>query len=566
MKNYKVYIFLLCFSTIKVFAQQSVTERLINLTDTKLNATQTTAILDLQNTSAALQGKISLKQVNSKNGLLGKHITYQQYVNNIPVYGAQLKVNTNAGGEIISSFSSLINVEDYTIESSEQLPNAVWVVQGNVLKQVSKTQTDYLMQLKDKNGNVEFEKETRLFFTDTTVKARVFNPDPLTTAGVTYGTDGTYRHFNDSDYALLNDQRVWVTFPAQYDNGTFYLQNNHVKIVDITAPNIAPETTTTDTFLFTRKQGGFKQVMAIYHIHALQEFLKSLGISNAANYQLRVDANSGTGDQSFFTFSPDTSLNFGTGGVPDAEDADVIVHEYTHAIIHSLNGDDIIATERRALEEAICDVMACAYSFRINPFRWKRVFSWDGNNEFWQGRNGASAKDYTQRVGDFYSDSEIWTSCLNNVTERIGADKSIKLLVSIMPMLTPYTTMKEAAHLLYDADSILNNGFNRWVLAEEFNLRGFDTFPTGINEFTVTNDFFKVINSAAFAQGNGNLSIKGNTIIPLQVEIFDASGKLVHTFADMQQITISPEKFSSGLFICKVVQGNNIGYIKLLKL
>jgi hypothetical protein len=550
---------------LSLLAQQTVSEHLQQGTDIKLSATETQALLNPNQALFKSSNTVELKLLPERKSKLGTHSTYQQYVNGIAVYGAFLNVNKNAKGQLISSYSSLVDVDDYQLQPQPLNGATVWVVDGTALVQVNIKKSGHVFQLTYANGDVAYEKDMRLFFTDTVVKAQVFNPDPLTTAGVTYGTNGTYKNFNDSDYALLNNQRKWVSFPAQYNNGTFYLQNQYARIEDFASPYIAPVTSTTDTFSYTRKQDGFKQVMAMYHISALQTYLQSIGLNGLVPYQLRVDAQSGTADNSSFNYDPDTTLNFGTGGVPDAEDADVIVHEYTHAIVHSLNTGDIIATERRALEEGMCDVMACAYSYRLNPFRWKNIFSWDGNNEYWGGRNGAATKDYTQKVGDYYSDSEIWSSCLNNITERIGADACIQLMVAIMPQLTPYTTMPQAAHMIYDADSVLNNGMNRWVLAEEFNRKKFDTFPTGLTDYVINNTFFTVTNTIAFAQGNGDAVLQSNNNQLVKVELFDITGKLISTQEANQIISLTPTGLATGMYVAKVTQGTQTGVVKLVR-
>ncbi len=565
MKLFRISLLALSMIPLSLLAQQTVSERLQQGVDVKLSATEVEAQFTPNHPMFKGGNAVELKQLSTRKSKLGTHTTYQQYVNGIAVYGAFLTVNKNTNGTIVSGYSSLIEANQYQLEPHVLNGTTVWVVDGNKLVQVQQKKSGHLFQLAYADGSIAYEKDMRLFFTDTVVKAQVFNPDPLTTAGVTYGTNGTYKNFNDSDYALLNNQRVWVAVPAQYDNGTFYLQNNYARIEDFASPNIAPVTSTTDTFSFTRKQDGFKQVMALYHISALQTYLQSIGLNGLVPYQLRVDAQSGAADNSSFNYDPDTTLNFGTGGVPDAEDADVIVHEYTHAIVHSLNGGDIIATERRALEEGICDVVSCAYSYRLNPFRWKNIFSWDGNNEYWSGRNGAATKDYTQKVGDFYSDSEIWSSCLNNITERIGPDACIQLLVAIMPELTPYTTMPQAAHLMYDADSVLNNGVNRWVLAEEFNRKKFDTFPTGLTDYVIDNSFFTILNTMAFAQGTGQALFQSKNNQVVKVEVFDVTGKLVFTQENTQEVSITPAGLAGGLYVAKVTQGTQVGVVKLVK-
>ena len=81
-------------------------------------------------------------------------------------------------------------------------------------------------------------------------------------------------------------------------------------------------------------------------------------------------------------------ISFGTGGVDDAEDPDVIWHEYGHAIQYSFAagwGDG----ECAALGEGYADYWAASYSRWAGqwtkddaPYSW--VYKWDGHNEFWR--------------------------------------------------------------------------------------------------------------------------------------------------------------------------------------
>ena len=321
---------------------------------------------------------------------------------------------------------------------------------------------------------------------------------------------------------------------------------------------------TTDTFDFTRKQIGFKEVMALYHISQVQAYVKSLGFNNLVNYQLSVDPHSSNADQSYFSYDPDTSLHFGLGGVPDAEDADVIVHEYTHAISHSLNPTDAIGTERRALEEAICDAMCCAYSKKNNPFLWKNIFGWDGHNEFWNGRNGASPKTYENKVGDFYSDSEIWSSAMNNLIEKIGEDIVIKLLLNLIPQLSPNTTMPQAAKIMYDIDSIINNSNYRWVLAEEFVARKLGDFYTGTNE-VLFNKQISLLNTYDFSNGIGNASIKINQTGTFNVQMYDVNGHVILSRNNINQLDLNPTDFGVGMYLLYLNYNGKTAYVKVFR-
>lgn len=517
----------------------------------------------IQTSAIDYTNQTDLRLLNTIKSKVGYHYFYQQYFNGLPIHGAFVKINTNPNGKVLSTFKSTINSAQFYYTSPNK-NSTHWLIADQQLIAAQKTIQGHQTIFIGSNGETLYSKDNRLFFTDTIIKAKVFKPDPLTTAGVIYGQNGTYRHFNDSDYALLNNERVEVMFPATYDNGTFILENKYAKITDLRGPQVAPANSTNDTFYFTRKQDGFKDVMALYHISNLQQYLQSLGHNNLANFQLKVDAHALTADQSYFTYDSDTSLNFGLGGVPDAEDADVIVHEYTHAICFSINPDGISNTERRALEEGLCDVVSCAYSKRMNPFNWKKVFNWDGQNEFWPGRNGGSSKTYLNKQNDWYNDSEIWSSALNEIIDYIGEDKVIDLLVSAIPSFTPFTTMPEAAQIMYDLDSVLYDGNNRGFLSMVFNARKLGNFPVGLNHYQLTN-VVDVINSAAFANNTGHVQFINNDQTSIEIEVTDLKGNLVVKKQALAEISLNPAEFESGMYVVRINTSKGQGTYKLAR-
>ena len=85
-----------------------------------------------------------------------------------------------------------------------------------------------------------------------------------------------------------------------------------------------------------RRQNRFEALMAYYHIDRAQRYIQSLGFGTGASHpinkraQLAV-ANGFRDDNSYYLPSA-RLIEYGSGGVDDAEDADVILHEYGHAI------------------------------------------------------------------------------------------------------------------------------------------------------------------------------------------------------------------------------------------
>lgn len=92
---------------------------------------------------------------------------------------------------------------------------------------------------------------------------------------------------------------------------------------------------TTNTFDYLRHDDRFEQVMGYFWVNQAQEYLQSLGFGtrlpavNAHSQDLRIDQYGI--DNSYQTDKQDF-IRLGKGGVDDAEDAEVIVHEYGHAV------------------------------------------------------------------------------------------------------------------------------------------------------------------------------------------------------------------------------------------
>lgn len=514
-----------------------------------------------------------LRLVSTVNSPVGMHLFYQQYFNGTPVHGAYLKVNVGTNGEQLSAYNHLYPSAGWQAQTFTQAPEGaapIYIVNEGMLVPAFLTHRDGMETVTRTDGTGLMERDLKLGYSndDTMVKAMVFLPDPLSSQQVVYGKDGSYQHFNDSDYARLNDQRAEVYFPATLRNDTFYQENEYSILLDIVAPNIAPGSSHTPEFSFTRKADGFKEAMAMFHIYNTQKYIQSIGFNNIAHYKLRVDAHAGYTDNSFFKYTPDTSLVFGIGGVPDAEDADIIVHEYTHAISHSINPSGIVSTERRAIEEGICDVMASTASRVYTSFNWRSLFNFDAPNPitpgvagFWSGRNSNSPKTYANKVDDYYSDCEIWSSTINDIVEDLGRDTVMKLLLTSLYSYTPNTTMPEAAQLFMQADSLVYNKYNTWKLGKYFNRRLLGNFPTGIED-AASAPTFTVMNTAGFADGSGDAVITLER--PATITVYNLQGRKVYEATSQAgNMHLSPAAFVPGFYIMTVENDKGLHTIKL---
>ncbi len=302
------------------------------------------------------------------------------------------------------------------------------------------------------------------------VHATVFMPDPVTTAGVYYGQNGNYRDNDDAVSEELTAELVEVEVDVLYENGTYKLESPYVKVADMSPPTIAPYVGTTVDFTFDRFDDAFEDVNAYYHIHNFQIYIQELGFDDLCNEQIYIDTHGQNGnDQSYYRYQNNRhEITFGEGHVPgkpnhvdDAEDADVVIHEYAHALSQSACFDCNSGLERNAIDEGFGDYLAGSYSRSLNSHNWQNVFSWDGHNEFWSGRNIASNNHYPEDVPDDtdeYITSAIWSSVLMEIWTDLGQEKTDKLVMESHYQFTGGIGLTTAAAILLIVEDELYNG------------------------------------------------------------------------------------------------------------
>ncbi len=309
---------------------------------------------------------------------------------------------------------------------------------------------------------------------DTTAVALVFRPDPLTTARRPYG--GAYLDSLDADRPVLTRQRVadtlWLTFAAD----SFRLRNAGFRLAEFDPPVRSVVAASTVAGLqFTRSAAGFEQVNALFHLTRARQYLLSLGFGGLHPAPIRVDASGLSGaDQS--RFSPiDTTLSFGEGGVDDAEDADVLTHEYLHALAFAAAPGTNIGIERRTLDEANADYWAAVQSARTGPpttFGHDQVFNWDGHNEFWGGRWVISSKLYPHDlVGSMYLDADVWSATLWQIRAALPPTVADRLFLQHLYAYAPNLTMPQAAALFLQADTLLYGAIHAATIFQRFDAR-----------------------------------------------------------------------------------------------
>jgi zinc metalloprotease ZmpB len=192
--------------------------------------------------------------------------------------------------------------------------------------------------------------------------ATVFLPNPVADL-----QDQSLTDQNDADYPALAAAYHGVTLT--HLDGSGRLVGDYANIVSETGD---PAYSPTNEFHYRRDDDRFEQVMAYYWITEAQKYIQKLGFGTALRPVNResqdVRINQWGADNSF-SWDKKDMIKLGKGGVDDAEDAEVILHELGHAIQDSQQDPFGYGAsfEARAIGEGFADYWAVTVSNVIAP-------------------------------------------------------------------------------------------------------------------------------------------------------------------------------------------------------
>lgn len=211
-----------------------------------------------------------------------------------------------------------------------------------------------------------------------------------------------------------------------------------------------------NTFNFDRSQVGFSETMGYYFIDYAQRYIQSLGFTNVNNRQQVFSANGTNQDNSFY--SPSTkALTFGTGGVDDAEDAEVVLHEYGHSIQDNQKPGFGTGNEAGSMGEGFGDYWGGSVGAQTSAgFQDTCVMDWDATSYSSANppclRRLDTSKHYPQSVvGEVHADGEIWSGALWQIRGAIGATKADKVILQHHFLINSNATFNQAANALVTA-------------------------------------------------------------------------------------------------------------------
>jgi Zn-dependent metalloprotease len=443
-----------------------------------------------------------LKFDKVKKTILGSHVLYQQQHKGKPISGARVRVDIDKEGRVYNINNDLIpetiiEKSKKKEEKSKQIAaakefsadeaknraleatgaasdstnevldnelvyfphNGIPTLAWKVIIKTSKPLAEWRIYLDAVNGSI-LDKTNQLKYKEG--QGKIFDPNPVVTLSNTSLDDNSQIPAAAYSEVVLRDL-----------DGTGMLDGPFVSTR--TTENRVKRTSL--QFLFSREDREFKEVMVYFHIDRVQRYIQELGFNNVLSHPIEVNIDGITDDNSFY--SPATkSLTFGTGGVDDAEDAEIILHEYGHAI-----QDDQVPgwgrhEEGSAMGEGFGDYNAASFFADTKPLEMRLTLgNWDATS--YSGAeppclrrldsNKKYPKDLTHGPHD---DGEIWSSCLWEIRTALGRKITDTLVVAHHFLLSSTATFENAANALITVDKNLNGGRNKDVICDVFIRRG----------------------------------------------------------------------------------------------
>jgi zinc metalloprotease ZmpB len=315
-------------------------------------------------------------------------------------------------------------------------------------------------------------------------------PGPGTSTGVgSVFVSNPVQSLGDETLTDQKDSDAAVPSSAYYDvalsnlDGSGFLRGDYATVSSETGnPAYSP----TNTFRYTRHQDEFEQVMAYYWITQAQRYIHSLGFGetrrpvNNRPQPVRIDQ--WGQDNSFATDHPKNELRFGKGGVDDAEDAEVILHEYGHAIHFSQNFS-FASEEAGAISEGFGDYWAVTVSDVVakslgvpekEPLPC--VADWDSTS-YTSGpvhclrRVDLNLHYPTDLNGEVHHDGQIWSRALWDIRQALGNVKADTIILQ-GSFDFPGTTMTELAKRTVTAAQALYGASAATAVTKAFADRG----------------------------------------------------------------------------------------------
>ena len=239
-------------------------------------------------------------------------------------------------------------------------------------------------------------------------------------------------------------------------------------------------------YQYDRSDDRFEQVVAYHVIDQNQEYIHSLGYDDDTgptengirDFPILVNTHWTKTRNAFYSPADDT-LHFGdaTDNVDLAEDGDIVLHEYGHAIQHGQN-PSWGGGEMGAMGEGFSDYWAASFFADTGDPVYlathaPAVGEWGFLSELPGVRRVDGDKIYPDDLSaSVHESGEIWSAALWELRTQLGRDTVDVLVLESHFELPGSSTMNDGAFAVLAADQNLNGGANADVIQQVFEDRG----------------------------------------------------------------------------------------------
>ena len=251
----------------------------------------------------------------------------------------------------------------------------------------------------------------------------VFYPNPVQQLGLQNLTDN--KDADDAVFAAAYRQVVLTDL-----DGSGQLVGRYVQVKSSTGT--AAQAVNGAFPAYHRDSDQFEQVMGYHWVTTAQKYLQHLGFGSTLRpvnqRQIELRINQFGGDNSFFRENK-ANITLGKGGVDDAEDAEVIIHEYGHSVQDGQVTGFGTNLESGSIGEGFSDYLAvvvtswAAGAPALAPEAC--VADWDSVSYTSSVphclRRLDSTRHYPENVvGEVHADGMIWSGALYDIRTALG--------------------------------------------------------------------------------------------------------------------------------------------------
>ena len=474
-----------------------------------------------------------LELIAVREGLSGQHVRYQQTLDGVPVFGRFLTVSLPKDESapvpplVISRYRPGIrpgpSAPSLTAqEALNAVGNSVSLLPGNLRGAVSVDLIYYpngggkgeehllswqvvaptveplgswLFVLRADSGEVLLRQN--LLRSDS---GQVFNPNPAKSSG------GLIPPPDDCD-SSANESALSSEYMSRTLRGINAGQDRLIgEFVDLSAPGISgaskPAAVADEpsrNYVYGCDDDRFEEVMIYYYTDTVQRKIQALGFSGASGIIDRpIPAHAHYFPDCNAFYDPTSlGIHFGDGDLCSpsadaAEDADVIVHEYGHAIQHDQvpgwgfgSGED--TWQAWAIGEGFGDFLPAAVFDDPCLGEWFNIGgSACGGSPglrsldsaaFYDGSSVINLPASCSNSSDPHCAGLVWGGALWDLVQAVGGDQTARdtvltLVLDSQFYLDPHSTFAEAAAAIRQSDTLLYGGAHVTTIDSVFSARG----------------------------------------------------------------------------------------------